>query len=275
LALESNPPDASRDVLGVKGAAVESDRDRQAQAAARSLMDIAFCNMANLLVRAEEAATPELLWMLLAESTITLVSCDRLISKSGQDARAHYLRGVLRFYRDRYADAIADFTKVIALDPENADAYYRRGKARLAEISKLGKSIPMMDDLLKQSRDRVIEALKKMEEQLRAESEALPKVWADFDRAVALQPDRIPFLLMRGKMQVFEYEAGERNIAASKKAADKQRLRKRVDEQRGLAIADLRKVLSLKARTAEDREAVKWAEAEIARLGPSKGGSGK
>ena len=41
-------------------------------------------------------------------------------------------RGVANKVLEKYSEAIADFTKVIELDPKNALAYYNRGAAKFA-----------------------------------------------------------------------------------------------------------------------------------------------
>ncbi|MCS6851431.1 MAG: tetratricopeptide repeat protein [Gemmataceae bacterium] len=59
---------------------------------------------------------------------------DRAVAQAPDDARAIFLRGVIRAARREPAEAIRDFDKAIAVDPKLADAYDRRG----SEHFKLG-----------------------------------------------------------------------------------------------------------------------------------------
>ena len=54
----------------------------------------------------------------------------KAIELDPDDASAYYNRGVAKNYLKDYYGAIADYTKAISLDPDNASAYKNRGIAK-------------------------------------------------------------------------------------------------------------------------------------------------
>lgn len=58
-----------------------------------------------------------------------IAGCTALIQKGEADYGIYYKRALAYFDKGRYAEAIADFTKVIALDPKNHSYYSLRGFA--------------------------------------------------------------------------------------------------------------------------------------------------
>src|SRR5215467_10605119 len=72
-----------------------------------------------------------LLIVLLLVLSGTVASGQTVPSQAGPvSALDYYNRGVTRGEKGDSDGAIADFTKVIELDPRNAGAYYNRGEAR-------------------------------------------------------------------------------------------------------------------------------------------------
>lgn len=67
---------------------------------------------------------------------------DQVLRISPQDADAYYGRGVARLELGDYQSAIADYNQVLRMTPQDADAYYNRGVARY----RLGRSQAAIED---------------------------------------------------------------------------------------------------------------------------------
>jgi lipoprotein NlpI len=67
---------------------------------------------------------------------------DQAVAKDGKSTRALMLRAMLHETLEHHKEAIADYTKVIELDPKEADAFNQRGGVRF----KLGRIKESIDD---------------------------------------------------------------------------------------------------------------------------------
>jgi len=70
----------------------------------------------------------------------TVADYDKLIELDPNNADAYYERGDFYYETDEYNKAMADYSKAIQLNPNYADAYYNRGCA-YGEISEYDKAI--------------------------------------------------------------------------------------------------------------------------------------
>lgn len=111
-----------------------------------------------------------------------LTLANQAIERAPKDARAYFLRGIVRAAARKPADAVADFDKCVELDPKLADAYQQRG-GEYFKLAKIDKSL------------------------------------ADFDKFLELRPDERPGHWQRGIALYYagKYEDG----AAQFKAGDK------------------------------------------------------
>jgi lipoprotein NlpI len=107
---------------------------------------------------------------------------NQAVQRAPKDARAYFLRGLVRSASRKPTDAVADFDKCLELDPRMADAYQQRG----GEYFKLAK---------------------------------IEKSLADFDKFLELRPDERPGHWQRG---ISLYYAGKYKEGAEQfKAGDK------------------------------------------------------
>ena len=67
----------------------------------------------------------------LVISVLMLFGVATAQEKEPQTIREYSSRGIKRFDKGDFDGAIADFTKVISLDPKNASAYFSRGINKL------------------------------------------------------------------------------------------------------------------------------------------------
>lgn len=92
------------------------------------------------------------------DSKDALDSCDFAL-KSGQlgfrDTVATYVnRGIVKINRESYREAIRDFDRAIAMDPDQAESYLNKGSALLRMGASPSLAIPLMTEALERNTRR-------------------------------------------------------------------------------------------------------------------------
>ena len=59
---------------------------------------------------------------------LAIEDCDRIVAIDQNFADAYFLKGTIAQYQGAWEDGIEAFTQCVKLDPENAEAYHRRGE---------------------------------------------------------------------------------------------------------------------------------------------------
>ncbi len=110
---------------------------------------------------------------LAGDEVVALADLDRAIQLQPERAEAYYRRGQRLTYADKTSDAITDFDSAIRFDPNMVDAFVWRGKARRYHTLGLNDKV--------QERAIYREAV------------------ADFDQAIKLDPNEAEAYLERGR----------------------------------------------------------------------------
>ena len=115
-----------------------------------------------------------------------IANYDKVIQLEPDYARAYYNRGLAKGQLGQYFAAISDFDKAIQLKPDNANAYYNRGLAK----GQLGQYFAAISDYDKAIQLKPDDAMAYMNRA--AVKAALGQYFAaisDFDKAIQLKPD--------------------------------------------------------------------------------------
>jgi len=142
---------------------------------------------------------------------LALTNLDKAIECDPKHARAFFLRGLVQKQRQRYAEAIADFTLHLSrINPNDLRAYFHRGQAILQSSGNFEAAISDLNKVLLQEPDNVEALVARAQAHLRRGRR--DEARADLNRAAAVKPDDPQVRLQRGLL-AFEERRWEDCIA--------------------------------------------------------------
>jgi tetratricopeptide (TPR) repeat protein len=197
-----------------------------------------------------------------------VLNANEAVKREPNNALAYFLRGVGYSLQGKYAEAIADATKVIEIDPKIADAYFLHGGA-LMSLRPDDWKIALADF------DKAIELKPTASEFFVARARIhidrnnnIPAGFADANRAIALNPNNNGGFFERGRanLELKKWADAESDysqaIKLGRSSARVYRLRaiaKYGQGKRDDAIADLRIALQLDPEDPEVKKDLEFA----------------
>lgn len=177
--------------------------------------------------------------------------------RSHPTAASHTLRGNVWLEKTQYEIAIGDFTEAIRLDPKNAEAYARRGDARLARLNAFVRTLEgrFQGRIVLPSDDHpdLVSAKK------HARSEA-DLILDDYQKALAIEPGNARAFVSSGEAWLFKEESDralgclDEAIRLDPKSSRAYLVRSGAwyaKDERNKALADLDTALTLDPRNVE------------------------